>query len=175
MLLLILAIILVSRRKRRIENIDSLNDTKIEIKPTPVDPYKQGPMGGVYRNTDSFGDEKTIPMGFDSDKTIPLDLLSSTRRTLHFTVTSGQSSDERRIQISNTAIIGRSATCAMPLNDSRASSEHAELKLRPDGQLSIRDLRSTNGTLVNGKRIEQETILRAGSQITIGETSLTLK
>jgi len=48
--------------------------------------------------------------------------------------------------------IGRGESCHLRPNSERVSREHAEFLLMPDG-LSVRDLGSRNGTLVNGKAV----------------------
>lgn len=62
--------------------------------------------------------------------------------------------------------IGRTAdnTLCLPMNS--VSSHHAELTLEA-GELSVRDLGSTNGTYVNGKRIEAATPLESGAILQI--------
>lgn len=72
--------------------------------------------------------------------------------------------------------IGRLASNSIILNDTRASSRHAEL--RPDGiGYILIDLGSTNGTRVNGQPIAAHTphMLRGGDVITIGDTSMTVE
>lgn len=67
-------------------------------------------------------------------------------------------------------LIGRS-TEALPIKDQSVSRRHAELT--PDGaNWFIRDLASTNGTLVNGKQVEDRTRLERGDTITCGSTIL---
>jgi ABC transport system ATP-binding/permease protein len=53
-------------------------------------------------------------------------------------------------------LIGRDATAAISLPESQISRSHAILKYTSDGQFYITDLGSTNGTLINGKRIEPD-------------------
>jgi hypothetical protein len=48
--------------------------------------------------------------------------------------------------------IGRSSECDIVVNDANVSRRHAEIWLTGEG-VAIRDLQSTNGTLVNGHRI----------------------
>jgi general secretion pathway protein A len=50
-------------------------------------------------------------------------------------------------------VVGRIADCAVVLNDPGASRRHAELDCKPQGQLLLRDLGTTNGTWVNGRRV----------------------
>jgi EAL domain-containing protein (putative c-di-GMP-specific phosphodiesterase class I) len=49
---------------------------------------------------------------------------------------------------------GRNESCDYQILSSRVSREHAEF-VREGGALRIRDLKSTNGTFVNGQRIEE--------------------
>ena len=66
--------------------------------------------------------------------------------------------------------IGRDDECDLPLPDDKLSRQHAAITVRPDGQTVIEDLGSTNGTYVNGWRIEQPTLLQGGEQVQVGDT-----
>jgi hypothetical protein len=79
--------------------------------------------------------------------------------------------DGRRYALSGpVTVIGRSSACDVPLDDASASRRHAELRRR-GGKAVLVDLDSTNGTLVNGRRV-REAPLRPGDRITIGTTSI---
>jgi hypothetical protein len=67
-------------------------------------------------------------------------------------------------------VIGRAEDCDLRLSDPGASRRHAELR-RAGDRVAIADLRSTNGTMVNGRQIETVD-LRDGDEIVIGETTL---
>jgi pSer/pThr/pTyr-binding forkhead associated (FHA) protein len=67
-------------------------------------------------------------------------------------------------------VIGRSSACDLPLDDASASRRHAELRRRGANTVLV-DLDSTNGTLVNGRRV-REAPLRTGDRITIGTTTI---
>lgn len=58
-------------------------------------------------------------------------------------------------------------------DDSFISSHHARLEVRPDG-VWIVDLKSTNGSFVNGQRVSQEKSIRKGDRIQVGSTVLEL-
>lgn len=64
-------------------------------------------------------------------------------------------------------IVGRSAYCTIVLSNRLASRQHCALTLTPDG-LSIADLGSSNGTSVNGERVEDTRKLEVGDVIRIG-------
>jgi hypothetical protein len=79
--------------------------------------------------------------------------------------------DGRRYMLSGpVTMLGRSSACDVPLDDASASRRHAELRRR-GGKTVLVDLDSTNGTLVNGRRV-REAPLRAGDRITIGTTTI---
>jgi FhaA, N-terminal domain/FHA domain len=65
------------------------------------------------------------------------------------------------------ATIGRSRQCDVVVGDPNVSRKHAEV--RPQGEAWVlSDLGSTNGSVLNGRRIEQPEALRAGDEIEIG-------
>jgi len=67
--------------------------------------------------------------------------------------------------------IGRSASCDIVLKDDKSvSSKHAVIKT-VGTQSTIEDLGSTNGTLLEGRRIKRH-LLRRGDSIIIGEHEL---
>jgi hypothetical protein len=66
--------------------------------------------------------------------------------------------------------IGRLRDCDICLQDANVSREHAQLFRTAEGW-SIRDLGSTNGTIVNGKTVT-EAVLRDGDVIEVGATRL---
>ena len=66
--------------------------------------------------------------------------------------------------------IGREPSFEMTLTDPRVSRSHARLLKTPQGHV-IEDLSSTNGTYVNGHRINRQA-LRSGDRIQVGDTQL---
>lgn len=66
--------------------------------------------------------------------------------------------------------LGRLPECTVTLNDPNVSRRHAEI--RPGSELRIVDLGSTNGTKVNGLRIEGERVLVDGDIISLGSSHL---
>jgi hypothetical protein len=63
-------------------------------------------------------------------------------------------------------VIGRSSELDMVLVEEMVSRKHARIALT-DGTISIEDLGSTNGTFVNGEKVQQGT-LREGDRVLIG-------
>jgi PAS domain S-box-containing protein len=67
-------------------------------------------------------------------------------------------------------IVGRSADADLRLDDPGISRRHAKLVRRRSGACKVVDLRSTNGTYVNGVRVRSAT-LREGDRIRIGSAT----
>jgi hypothetical protein len=65
------------------------------------------------------------------------------------------------------AVLGRSRTCDVVLADPNVSREHAEIRPR-GGSWVLNDLGSTNGSSLNGRRIEHPEVLKAGDEIELG-------
>lgn len=75
------------------------------------------------------------------------------------------------LAVVSTLPIGRAGT-GLLLGDERLSRYHCELRIGPAGELLIRDAGSSNGTFVNGARLEGEVELAPGDLILIGDTSI---
>jgi FHA domain-containing protein len=67
-------------------------------------------------------------------------------------------------------VLGRSRECDIRLDDANVSRRHAEVRQEDDGFWVV-DLGSTNGTEVNGKRIDRVR-LSDGDRITLGSTDV---
>jgi len=67
-------------------------------------------------------------------------------------------------------LIGRTSRCDVRIKHPGISAEHALIRVLP-GSSTVEDLGSTNGTRVNGKKIELHT-LRHGDQIGVGRERL---
>jgi len=87
-------------------------------------------------------------------------------------VTEGRAAGTR-IPLTGEFFVGRSAEAEGRLADDPAlSREHARLERSPGGTLQIEDLRSTNGTFVNGDRLTGLATLTPGDTIKLGTTTI---
>lgn len=69
--------------------------------------------------------------------------------------------------------VGRSADADVPLDDPDVSRLHCAVTLTPDGQVTVTDLGSTNGTTVDGREITDRPVrLTPGSLLRLGESAL---
>ncbi len=71
--------------------------------------------------------------------------------------------------------LGRAVGCTHVLDIPGISRSHAMLQPGPSGGFLLADLRSTNGTYLNGLRLEQVAPLRDGDKIELGDVILTYR
>lgn len=70
--------------------------------------------------------------------------------------------------------VGRGRELDLVLRDPEASRRHARFESR-DGVVYVNDLRSSNGTFLNGRRIDDSIEVREGDSIDVGTTRLLVK
>ncbi len=70
-----------------------------------------------------------------------------------------------------TVMIGRDPAAQLPLTDSRVSNQHASVTL-DGGVVTVRDLGSANGTLLNGVPVRGRVPVPSGAEIQVGESVL---
>ncbi len=68
-------------------------------------------------------------------------------------------------------LVGREQDCHLRPNSDLVSRHHCVFSI-DDYAIRLRDLGSTNGTLVNGTNLRGEVILKAGDRVTIGKLEL---
>ncbi|MGH2871179.1 MAG: FhaA domain-containing protein [Solirubrobacteraceae bacterium] len=96
--------------------------------------------------------------------------LAATTRARH--VTALLLVDGRRMVVGPAgATIGRSRQCDVVVDDPNISRKHAEVRPR-GGAWVLRDLGSTNGTRLNGRRLDGPEVLRRGDEIQLGATRI---
>jgi diguanylate cyclase (GGDEF)-like protein len=73
-----------------------------------------------------------------------------------------------RVDLDGEVVLGRDPGCAVRLPSAEVSRRHA--RVTPDGRGGhvVADLRSTNGTLVNGERVGEVRTLAPGDRIALG-------
>jgi len=69
-------------------------------------------------------------------------------------------------------IIGTSLECDIVVNESAVSAQHCQLTHTENGLYFLEDLGSTNGTFLNGERINQRVEVAAGERVTLGNNVL---
>lgn len=79
-----------------------------------------------------------------------------------------------RYELKESTVIGRGGDCDIVLNNPFISMRHARIFKNWRGYY-LEDLKSSNGTIVNGKLIRGRKKLRDGDVITIGPIKLTYR
>ena len=65
-----------------------------------------------------------------------------------------------RFELEETILrLGRDKSCTLQLHDTEVSRQHAEFR-RTHRDYTVSDLNSSNGTFVNGKRIQQHLLVQ---------------
>jgi hypothetical protein len=93
--------------------------------------------------------------------------------TGHLVVQKGPLAGQHIVLFEGTACLGRSSKADVEMSDPSVSRRHAEISVAGE-DIRIRDLRSTNGTWVNGKQITTWRQLRDGDEIQLGDLLLVL-
>jgi hypothetical protein len=91
------------------------------------------------------------------------------RGTLRLTVVEPEAQRGESFELADELTVGRAAGCGVRVDDAFTSNIHARL-FRRDGSLWLEDLGSTNGTWVNGERLDAATRLTRGDVLQVGAT-----
>lgn len=76
--------------------------------------------------------------------------------------------------INTSAIFGRGEHCDFVIQDNKMSRQHFSVGIEK-GKMCIQDLGATNGTYVNGSRVQNVQILHDGDKIFAGTSSITIE
>ncbi len=83
-------------------------------------------------------------------------------------VIKGRSSSQTlKVNPEGVTTVGRQDGCQIRISSSQVSRKHCEL-FEKKGLLLVKDLGSSNGTVVNGKKIDGQQVLEPGNMLTIG-------
>jgi len=160
-------------RKREKVRVRCRYDSKLAAqKSVPSPPGPNAPGGEPQRARPPLEETPTVyDVGESEDSdtgTVPA--VAVARLTIH-----APGKPPQEVPITRGAItIGRSARAGNHVvlaEDGMVSRRHARIELEADGCFTIYDLDTTNGTRVNGRKIDNRT-LKNGDEITIGATRI---
>lgn len=103
-----------------------------------------------------------------SNNTATITMAAETPVPSHLIVREGPLAG-RSFHLGKTVTIGRNPDNAICLDNHKVSRQHARIS-GENGRYFIEDLGSSNGTLLNGQRVEQKTSLQVGDRLTVGDT-----
>ncbi len=72
-------------------------------------------------------------------------------------------------------VIGRRHDATVRIPSAEVSRHHCRIVMHPDGYLTVEDLNSANGTLVNGAAIAGREVLRPGDQLQVGPVTFVVE
>ncbi|OYN85104.1 FHA domain-containing protein FhaB/FipA [Parenemella sanctibonifatiensis] len=98
----------------------------------------------------------------------------SSRRTPHALVITQGRQNGLQTPLQDDLRIGRSNDCALVLDDDYVSTRHARIYPDGEGNFVVEDTGSTNGTYVNGQRIQTPTLIGLEDTVRIGRTLMKL-
>ena len=87
------------------------------------------------------------------------------------TLNEGEPEKTFRILAGAVRTIGRATGADFIVDAPLVSRVHCRLTALPSGELEVRDLNSTNGTFVNGDRVENA-VLESGDRLQVGRVEL---
>jgi hypothetical protein len=155
---------LVERPRLELKSTDDLILGQLRIESSLTSPRTDN-----AENIDTGKDAKSIDAFQNIDKTLVKTPSQTSQRQVYLVRI--DPSGETVIPIVGGYIsIGRSEENTVIIEDPNVSRQHALVE-KTDGRFIIRDLESTNGTFVDGSRIEKHA-LHNGDTITIGTTKL---
>ncbi len=82
-------------------------------------------------------------------------------------VTRGRSASTVINLVDGVTTAGRQDECQLRIKSSQVSRQHCQF-FEKNGMLLVKDLGSSNGTFLNGKKIDGQRVLEAGDEVTIG-------
>jgi hypothetical protein len=88
---------------------------------------------------------------------------------IHLQVDRGPAAGQMYSIPADGATLGRSSVCTIPIEDGKLSRHHCRFLFRAN-KLHVTDMDSSNGTVVNGATIQEETRLNPGDQILVGDS-----
>ena len=126
-------------------------------------PHDQVPSNGAGQN--GSGKNGSRRNGSRKERGLPHQLA----------VMTADGAGEGSFALANELTIGRSTDCAVPLPaDNFVSQVHARVFRRED-EYWVEDLGSTNGTLMNGRKLSGPAPVRRGDRLQVGRTVLELR
>jgi putative serine protease PepD len=90
---------------------------------------------------------------------------------MQLTIRSGPDAGQTITVVGDQFTVGRDDTCDLTIRDHKVSRKHAYFKALPDGRAALHDLNSSNGTYVNGHKV-QSALLSGNEQVQFGDTVL---
>ncbi len=126
------------------------------------------PVAGAEKTTHDFDADKSP--GYEDDSNLPQLAPLPSHRRYSLAVIMGANAGQIHQVAKPRIVLGRGAESDVQLQDSEVSRKHAMLEIHLD-EAAVVDLGSTNGTYVDGVRIQRATIY-SNQEFSLGTTTL---
>jgi pSer/pThr/pTyr-binding forkhead associated (FHA) protein len=93
---------------------------------------------------------------------------------IQFEVYEGETLQRTEVFEQKAIRIGKAGQAHLRISDPNVSRQHAIVEVLDSGEVRITDLESTNGTFLNGVKIDRA-VLKSGDEIVIGQTRLVVR
>jgi pSer/pThr/pTyr-binding forkhead associated (FHA) protein len=120
------------------------------------------------------GSQVASQVGTDSDPDVTSEVEAESGGPSHLYVITGVGAGSKIPLDKRELFIGRAPSCELIVTDEFASSQHAKV-VHIGGDWVIQDLESTNGTYVDGVRIQTPEVLRMNIPVRVGKTTFELR
>jgi type III secretion system YscD/HrpQ family protein len=131
--------------------------------PTAASQDKERTMDTIFQETQDHNNAMLAEVSFD---------LLETGRWLLKVIGGPNNGAEFSLQTGNSYLIGTDPnSCDVIFHDTSVSRQHARITISDEDTLVIEDLRSRNGVLVEGRKIEGREQLDMNTVVTLGTTS----
>jgi hypothetical protein len=118
---------------------------------------------------------KNLPNAFvPASGSNPASAKSSEQKATKIVVTAGEKIGTEIALSGRQLTIGRAGDSDLIVDDEYTSTHHAKLVFI-NGEWLVQDLDSTNGTLLDGKKITTTTVVPLNTQVRVGQTSFELR
>lgn len=81
----------------------------------------------------------------------------------------------RQLALRSPVVIGRAGNADLALDDKEVSRLHARVSPSPEGEATVEDIGSSNGTFLNAGEVHGATRMYPGDELLLGVTVLTLR
>ena len=140
--------------------------------PQPISMFSSG------ASQDEDLSEKTVAMHasqYGSDeKTVRMDNNSTAGLRIKFSIDEDGNTRETVVPINRKLVVGRAGDCDIRLQGNTVSNHHVEITDEPTG-LFIRDMNSSNGTILNGVKLTEPAALKNHDEIMLGRSKVTVE
>lgn len=143
----------------------SKSDKKVEEYPTVVQP-PQNPIPAVPTALNSYEKSRV--------NQVQHHIMADNMALVRLVVKTGKSAEQKiEATITGSLIVGRSDMCDVYIDDTKLSRQHFVIELS-QGKLYLTDLKSRNGTFVNGTAVISRRLLNNGDKIFAGLSEITV-